>query len=282
MEALLLLAFLPLALAFSMGDDDDDNHDSSDDLAGDDTITGTDGTDSVTGLAGDNRIFLEGGDDQGEVTLAIEDDLDGAESFEDFLDIYENSGLFGAVGGTGDDYIDGGHGDDAIFGSQGDDTLWLEGGDDGNVLDESAADFIFSGNSIALSISLLEANDFFGGVGGNGNDYIDGGSGDDSLYGGAGDDTLRGNTGDDIIFDNLGSDTFNGGYGDDALVAWDNYQGSPDIVNGGAGDDILFIDDADQATGGAGWDSFFPLAKQGRWRGPSCDDHRLQSDPFRG
>ncbi|WP_417807259.1 calcium-binding protein [Thioclava sp.] len=554
MMSLLLFAFLPLALVFTIGNDDDDNNDSSDELprdetdqesgtgeeisiedpdqltlgtAGDDTITGTDGTDSVRGEAGDDRIFLKGGDDRGEISLATEDELDAATSPGDFLDIYENTGLFGAVGGTGDDFIDGGHGDDAITGSQGDDTLrgnlgsdflvdvegenqlfggygndelmatdiagapdlldgggnddlligdkgdtmtggegtdtfsiwwhegadpvhitdfghigtpastsgtgeaivvqvddlkdvssfeathdgtnltislngnsvaqvtgvspedfesaagaifvtddinsmqasfdtapetgagqtpetgddtagndagtgedttaggeaatgedttaggddtsagetdpqkgdsivgasaapgegadlygtllndtlrgtdysdtlngssgddtlWLEGGDDGNLLDANSANFIFSGSSISVSASLLEANDFFGGVGGAGNDYIDGGSGNDSLLGGAGDDMLRGNTGDDMLFDHLGSDTFDGGYGDDALVALDAYQGSSDVVNGGAGDDMLFIDDGDQATGGAGWDSFVLSPSEGEGSG---------------
>ena len=531
MMSLLLFAFLPLALVFTLGDGDD-NNDSSDALprddsdnesgageeisieapdqltlgtAGDDTIIGTDGTDSVMGEAGDDRIFLKGGDDHGDISLVTEDGLDAMTGPGDPLSNLENSGLFGAVGGTGDDFIDGGHGDDAITGSQGDDTLrgnlgsdllvdvegenqlfggygndalialdlagapdlldgggnddfltgdkgdtmtggegsdtfsiwwhegdapvhitdfgrtdtpsgipgtgeaitvqvddldavssfeathdgtnltillngnsvaqvegvapedfaaaasaiyvtddinslqasfdtapetgtdqtpetgddttaggeagtgedttaggdapsagetdpqmgdsitgvspapgegvelegtdlndtlrgtdysdtlngssgddtlWLEGGDDGTDLSADTAIPAFASGSIGLYAGYLQANDYFGGIGGSGDDYIDGGDGNDSLLGGPGDDTLRGNVGNDVLFDYQGSDSLNGGYGDDELLALDTLSGNYDTLDGGAGDDNLFADDGDQLTGGAGWDNF--------------------------
>jgi len=212
MMSLLLFAFLPLALVFTLGDDDNDSSDAlprddSDNengegeeisieepdqltigTAGDDTITGTDGSDSVMGEAGDDRIFLEGGDDAGDPSLIAEDDLDAATSPEEFLKALETSGLFGAVGGTGDDYIDGGHGDDAITGSQGDDTLRGNLGSD-LLFDLEGENQLFGG----YGDDELGATDLTGAP-----DLLDGGGNDDFLIGDKG-DTMTGGEGSDTF-----------------------------------------------------------------------------------
>ena len=94
---------------------------------------------------------------------------------------------------------------------------------------------------------------------GTGDDIIDGGIGDDSLFGGAGNDTLLGGDGNDILnggnlSDNLdggdGNDLLSGGNDDDILNGGNtlegrgdndtlNGDGNQDVLIGGAGDDVL-------------------------------------------
>ena len=256
MFAIALLAFLPLALVFAIGnDDDDDSSDTSprdetdlesgageeisiedpDQLtlgsSGDDTITGTDGTDSVMGEAGDDRIFLEDGDDQGELSLEKADELDAADSFEAFLDIYETSGMFGAVGGTGDDYIDGGHGDDVITGSQGDDTLR------GNL----GSDFLFD---------VEGENHLFGGYGDDELGATDLAGTPDLLDGGGNDDLLTGDKGDTMT-GGEGSDTFSIWWheGDAPVHITDfGYIGPPASTSGGGEGIEIQVEDLDTVS----------------------------------
>ncbi len=215
MLATLLLAFLPMALLVGVGlDGGHDHKDHSDEedqtrpeedgtgageeidisepdqatdgTSGDDTIRGTDGTDSVMGLAGDDDIYLGDGNDGGDLSPEDQQAMDQATSLGEFLDLYEASGVFGAVGGSGDDYIDAGAGNDSITGSQGDDTLR------GNL----GADYLMDAEG---------SNELYGGYGDDeiyavdqdgAPDLLDGGANDDDLHGDDG-DTMTGGTGSD-------------------------------------------------------------------------------------
>lgn len=287
MFAILLLSFLPLALVAVAFNDDDSDHDNNDAVRdetdhetgdgeeiqvdasdqvttgtnGDDTIRGTDGTDSVYGLAGEDDIYLGDGDDMGTISLEAEDAMWEATTAGDFIEAYENSGFFGAVGGTGNDYIDGGHGNDAITGSQGDDTLR------GNLGADTLVDFEGS-------------NELFGGYGDDSliatdydhaPDLLDGGANDDYLYGNDG-DTMTGGSGSDFFsiwwtggedpvsitdFGDLGPNPAPGSLGEflsievDDLADFSNFQVSPS--GSGAevslnGQTVAQIEDVDYAA----------------------------------
>lgn len=214
MFAILLLSFLPLALVAVAFNDDDSDHENDDEnrddtdqetgegeeiqvdapdqvtmgTNGDDTIRGTDGTDSVFGLAGEDNIYLGDGDDMGTISPEAEDAMWNATTAEEFIDAYENSGFFGAVGGTGDDYIDGGHGNDAITGSQGDDVLRGNLGAD-TLIDFEGSNELYGGygNDALIATDTDHAPDL-----------LDGGANDDYLYGNDG-DTMTGGTGSDFF-----------------------------------------------------------------------------------
>lgn len=282
MFALLFLAFLPLAFVMGGASDDDetDTPSESEDDHSADTGNGdlTDApVDTGTNAGSDTGNTDQGSTDTGSDTTAGgdagSDTNSGADTPATGKDPEAGDSIVGASPGPGEgvdlrggalnDTLRGTDYSDTLNGSSGDDTLWLEGGDDGNTLDEASAKYVFSTSSINSLVFRLESNDYFGGTGGSGDDYIDGGSGNDSLLGGYGDDTLRGNTGDDVLFDYQGSDSLNGGYGDDELVAVDTLSGYSDTLDGGAGNDVLFADDGDQVTGGTGWDNFVVSPSKG-------------------
>lgn len=214
MFGFLLLSFLPLALIAGVFNDHDDS-DSGDEpvrdetdheaaqgeeiqiegsdqvtqgTAGDDRITGTDGTDFVFGNAGEDKIFLGDGDDMGEISPEAQAAMDAAQTPGEFIDAYEASGFFGAVGGTGADYIDGGHGDDAITGSQGNDVLRGNLGAD-TLIDFEGSNKLFGG----YGNDTLIATDYDGDP-----DLLDGGGNDDYLLGNDG-DTMTGGDGSDLF-----------------------------------------------------------------------------------
>jgi serralysin len=103
-------------------------------------------------------------------------------------------------------------------------------------------------------------NDLILGAGGfddiNGNmgeDPVRGGAGDDWVLGGKDNDQLSGEEGSDIVNGNLGNDICDGGTGADVIRGG---QGD-DLVLGGDGDDWLSGDrGSDTLTGGAGADVF--------------------------
>jgi len=111
----------------------------------------------------------------------------------------------------------------------------------------------------------------------DGDDMASGGAGDDSIFLGAGadqtvelgadgsfdtagmegDDLIRGGEGRDILVDALGSNTIYGDTGYDRINSIDDEtsQDTADTVFGGFGNDVMFVDDGDTVTGGAGDDS---------------------------
>jgi Ca2+-binding RTX toxin-like protein len=91
------------------------------------------------------------------------------------------------------------------------------------------------------------------GVGGEGNDTLQGSAGDDHLRGGPGNDLLLGGDGSDTLNGNLGNDTCEGGAGADMLRGGRG----DDLLLGGDGPDTLSGDlGANTLVGGAGADVF--------------------------
>lgn len=226
MGALILLSLLPMALAFSLFDGNDDDPEETPDA----TETAETGTDLLEDTPGEAITATAG-----EVT----------------------------EGTAGDDTITGTDGADTVLGGDGDDDIYLGDGDDmGDGPDEeqlyAALDDLALESSVGVEqlTEVLEGWDLFGAQGGDGDDYIDGGHGDDAITGNAGDDTLRGNLGADFLFDSRGADSLSGGYGDDVLFAIDGADPAADVLDGGANSDLLWGDDGDTMTGGTGADDF--------------------------
>jgi|GEM_PF-2253056 len=177
------------------------------------------GSDStLLGDALDDRAIIAALDGDDLVELPIDDDFD--------------DGFGGmALGGDGDDTLEGtaladlligGAGADGIFGRDGDDVML--GGDDSDVLAGGEGDDQ--------------------GVGGDGLDVISGNSGDDMLFGergadllfgGAGDDFLAGGDGADRLEAGADNDTLDGGAGADLLIAAEGVN----ILDGDADLDVI-------------------------------------------
>jgi len=154
-----------------------------------------------------------------------------------------------AIGGFGNDTIngnaldndlDGGAGFDSIFAGAGNDTI--EGGTGTSYLrGEDGADSIVGGS-------------VFDDIQGNtGNDTERGGAGDDYVVGGKDHDVLFGEDGADLVYGNLGADTAEGGAGNDIVRGGQDN----DCISGGAGADFMSGDKgADTVSGGTGADIF--------------------------
>lgn len=239
----MLIAIAALALMaaiFVINDDDDDEAIIQDEeLVDENGLTpwgdvfeaATEGDDILVGSNGNNSYFAQNGDD----TVA-------GQGGDDRL--FGNDGDDYLLGGTGDDFARGGGGDDILVGGEGDDHLVGDSGDD-----------------------ILQ--------GGAGNDDLGGGNGDDFLIGSAGQDQVSGGRGDDLLF---GGDAFDPSLTDedftqglselnsgDEITIFENRvvpsedDGFQDDLDGGPGDDVLFVNDRDTATGGAGADIFMLL-----------------------
>ena len=131
------------------------------------------------------------------------------------------SGIENAIGGRGDDSIEGNRLDNRLVGGAGDDTMVGGRGDDG----------------------LFGRNDDDAMFGGGGADRIVGGHGDDVLSGAGGDDTLSGGSGRDWLDGGAGDDVLTGGGGADLFVI-EQGDGS-DIVRGfRPRSDVLDVPDA--------------------------------------
>ena len=140
------------------------------------------------------------------------------------------------VGYGGGDTIEGGDAADQIYGTGGNDMLRADGGFD-KIYGGGGDDTIFGGSSNDR-VQAGSGNDkAFGGIGNDrllgqiGNDDLRGNEGNDRLYGGDGDDELTGGEGFDRLFGNADNDWLSGGEGDDELT-------------GGGGDDTFVFEDA--------------------------------------
>lgn len=210
----------PLA-GYDQDPNPNDDRDSVDGGAGNDTIRTGDDADTIHGGAGDDQIFS-----------GIDNDLvSGGDGNDYIVDVQGSDTIYG---GDGDDRIIAGtntftdapgdpdlpagyrdgdpnpnDGRDLVDGGAGND--WIEGGDD--------RDTLLGG----------EGNDTIDG--GDDRDLIDGGAGADSLIGGEGSDTICGKDGDDTIIGGEGADSLSGGDGRDLFVGGT----IGDVIDGGAG-----------------------------------------------
>jgi len=210
--------------------------------AGDDTITGGNGTERL-----DYRNALVGVDVDLAAQIATEDGFGGTDTIlggidevrgSNFTDVLTGSAADERfIGRTGDDVIDGGGGWDTIrYNRSGVDAVNVN-------LETGVATGTWSGVAFTHTLSNIEsvagsrnsddvitgssADNWLSGNGGN--DQLFGGDGNDGLNGGSGNDTMLGGTGDDWFNSGAGNDLIDGGTGWDH-VGYDNDPGGI-IVN---------------------------------------------------
>tara|TARA_R110002051_G_scaffold7035_15_gene33138 strand:- start:4791 stop:6197 length:1407 start_codon:yes stop_codon:yes gene_type:complete len=135
-------------------------------------------------------------------------------------------------------YMQFGPQDDESTGTQDADAMYLDQGDDFATGGEGD-DKIFFGDGQDTTVDLTAEGDF------------------DSA-GMEGDDFIRGGNGRDILIDSLGANTIYGDTGYDRMSSIDDEsdQDTADTMYGGFGNDVLFADDGDTLSGGAGDDRF--------------------------
>jgi len=188
-----------------------------------------------------------------------------------------------AVGGDGDDRLEGGWGHDRLFGEAGNDLLVggdghdeLFGEDGRDTLDGGAGDDYLQGDGGDDTIDGGAGDDTLRGnggadwlAGGPGADRLVGGDGSDRMWGGAGRDTLDGEAGDDRISGDAGNDLLLGGDGRDLLRGGQDQ----DLLFGHGGDDIL-VGEAGEDTlvAGSGNDVLIGGTGKDQLRGDTGDD----------
>ncbi|MBD2293314.1 cadherin-like domain-containing protein [Anabaena sphaerica FACHB-251] len=195
------------------------------------------GTVTVNVLAPDNTKIINGTPDNDELFAQQGDEVFGLEG-NDILD---------AVGGNGNNTLDGGVGNDELFanhddiliGGVGQDNLFAVGIAGNNSLD--------GGEDDDLLVVVEGNNNILTGDAGNDELYViegslnilNGGIGNDKLIvqGGTGENTLEGGDGDDILIGLLASDRLFGEVGNDSLFA--GKQGSQ--MTGGDGLDRFYL-----------------------------------------
>ena len=203
-------------LGFDPDADPENDRDSVDGGAGNDTISTGDDRDTITGGTGEDVI-----------DAGIDDDLvDGGEG-DDRI-----------VGGEGNDLIDGGDGNDTIYAGNdpdlGLDVLDITDEDTGGFSpDRNPDNGQDTVNGGAGDDVIFGADDDDVLNGGTGNDLLDGQIDDDTLNGDEGDDTLMGGQGDDLLDGGEGDDLLDGGIGNDTLLGG---AGQDTFVNVNAGD----------------------------------------------
>jgi serralysin len=154
-----------------------------------------------------------------------------------------------AIGGFGNDTINGNALDNDLQGGAGFDSIFAGAGND-----------TIDGGTGTSYLRGEEGNDsivggaLFDDIQGNtGNDTERGGTGDDYVVGGKDNDNLFGDDGADLVYGNIGSDTADGGAGNDIVRGGQDN----DSISGGAGDDFMSGDKgSDTVVGGAGADIF--------------------------
>lgn len=256
-------------------------NDSFEASSGSDDIDGGDGIDTVQLFGGRGGFsFVQDGSD------LVVTDLNGTygemrltsvEHIEFLLDgqTYNTAGdLFGYVGTSSNDSLQGTDVDNRMEGHGGSDTI--VGGDGSDLIDGGADDDFLCGDSGDDELR-----------GGSGADAIQGGSGDDWLYGDAGEDALDGGDGNDVLMGGVGADLLTGGEGidtanygastaavfasltsasfggdadGDVLVGIENLSGSDydDVLTGDSSDNILSGGYGDDLIdGGAGEDQAY-------------------------
>jgi hypothetical protein len=141
-----------------------------------------------------------------------------------------------ALGGGGNDYLQGNEANDVIAGGEGHDEL-VGGGSN---------DDIWGGNGNDV-LRGLAGNDLLRGEAGD--DYIHGATGDDDVWGGGGADVLLGGDGNDQLLGGPGHDRLNGHGGMDELLGEDGDDvlisidaAFSDYIASGVGSDVLWID----------------------------------------
>ncbi len=233
------------------------------DAGGNDTFSAENQTAAVTidlrpghfssiGAITDNIAIAQGVQGTGAMSAWIENAVGGSGN-----DTLQGNVLSNVLrGNAGDDTMYGDDGWDTISGGDGNDII--HGGARGDTIDGGAGDDDLQGEDGWDFVTGGPGNDVISGGTGNDNlfgnendDVISGGDGDDRLWGGLGNDAMHGDAGNDLLIGNAGQDHFWGDEGLDTIIAG----GGNDVLEGGADADRLFGNENDDVvSGGAGND----------------------------
>ncbi len=123
-----------------------------------------------------------------------------------------NSGNDVLQGGAGNDRLDGGKGDDFLSGSSGIDTLYYSSFTSNVSVNLGRNDVQSTGAAGRDRISAVENL-----ITGSGNDTLNGSEGSNRLDGGAGNDKFYGRGGHDVLLGSTGNDAYSGGEGTDTI-----------------------------------------------------------------
>lgn len=138
-----------------------------------------------------------------------------------------------AIGGAGDDSIQGNDDGDVLMGGTGADGL--RGG--------AGNDHIY-GNALTTTQGTADGVDAIST--GGGTNYVNGNAGDDSISGQGVADRLYGGAGNDHISAGDGNDHINGNLGDDQIQAGNGNN----VILGGQGDDVMIVGDGNNVLEG--------------------------------
>ncbi len=225
---------------------------------------------SIWDGGGRDRLDLSGFGGNQFITL-VEGEFSDIGGYRGNVSIAYGAEIEEAVGGSGDDTLQGnaldntllggGH-DDLIRGGDGNDTIDGEGGAD-SIDGDAGHDLLTGGRGYDLI------------RGGTGADTIDGSGGDDTLYGDSSTDLIYGGLDNDLIAGGTGSDTIYGDAGDDSLYGNTAF----DTIYGGDGDDFISSGDgADFVDGGAGSDMIYGRTGVDLLRGGDDNDSMWGSE----
>ncbi|XPV69995.1 MAG: hypothetical protein ACNI25_05315 [Halarcobacter sp.] len=215
---------------------------------GDDTIYSSSGTDIIDGGSGEDLLSFETSGtgviadlsnlneqatNQGRITIANIENLEGSNQVDTFSGDSNINKIYGLDG------------NDTIFGAQGDDSLFGQGGDD-KIIGGSGNDIIdggintsqgdsvdYSTSSNAVSLTLANSgNDAIATIGTEQDtvrniENIIGSQYNDTLGGNADNNSISGNNGDDTFIASDGNDEFIGGSGNDTI----DYSNRVDNIN---------------------------------------------------
>ena len=245
-----------------------------------DTLFGGTGNDTLTGQGQYTDLMGGAGDDHLIGASTIGDRMDGGAG-NDTIDMSDGQLMGGvwvshsqALGGSGDDSINGGRAMDVAYGGNGDDDFYGKAG----------ADQFFGGNGNDDIYGNGQNDTLLGGrgadsvMGGSGNDVLFGGDGTDSLYGEDGLDYINGGAGNDDVLAGFGNDTVQGDAGNDRIFGEaqdDRLHGDTghDLLNGGSHNDSLYGGNGrDTLQGGTGADQLYGEADNDRLFGNDGDD----------
>ncbi|SFE08600.1 Ca2+-binding protein, RTX toxin-related [Roseivivax sediminis] len=225
---------LPEGSPFTQEDDPFNGFDEDDDPEDDrDSVEGGAGNDTI--FTGDDRDTINGGTGDDVLDAGVDDDL--------------------VYGGDGNNLITDPQGADTVYGGAGDDTI-LVGTDtytdvptedypaplgfEGDPNTDDGRDLVFGGDGNDVIQTGDDADTIDGGAG---DDTIDAGIDDDEVTGGDGADSIVGGQGSDTIDGGAGSDTIEAGADADRIVVGSAEEGAGDIVYGGSeGDDFDTLD----------------------------------------
>ena len=172
-----------------------------------DTVDGGAGNDTIR--TGDDADSIDGGTGNDSIDAGVDNDT-----------VLGGDGNDTIIGAEGSDCIDAGTGDDLVYGGYGPgvpDSVNIPDATD--LAPNNGLDSIHGGSGNDTLFGMDDNDKLYGD---SGNDSLDGGIDNDTLFGGTGNDTAAGGEGKDKIYGEEGDDRITGGTGADTLSGGDD------------------------------------------------------------